>query len=301
MGKVLTLLYHRVRQYEKDIQLLAVTPEHFMEQMNWLKENYRIVKFDEDWDLIDEDAVCITFDDGYRDNFLTAVPILNDLQIPATIFVATGNIDSNREMWWDELERNLLLDKTYQKSFYLRDDLFECIWDTSSRKRREDLYYTLHWLMKQVGVNKRNDWIKQLQNWNTFNEDGRNENKCFQIEDLECIDISYILIGGHTVNHPCLSNISAEEQLKEIMISKQQLEKVFGREVCTFSYPFGGRTDYSEETIKICKKLKFSKVAANIPGIWESGDDPYQIPRHIVRDWGLEQFKKSVRTFWEGK
>lgn len=300
MGRVLTLLYHRVRQYEKDIQLLAVTPEHFEEQMRWLRENYRIVSFDEDWNQIEGDAVCITFDDGYRDNFLTAIPILNELQIPATIFVATGNIDTDYEMWWDELERNLLVDKTYQNNFHLKDDLFECTWNTSTIERREDLYYTLHWLMKLIDVKKRNDWLNQLQEWNGFAENGRKENKVFQTKDIKDIDMSEILIGAHTVNHPVLANMFAEQQKKEIEISARQIEAIFGKPVRTFSYPFGGRTDYNEETMQVCKELGFLKVAANIPGIWKNGDDLYQIPRRIVRDWNLEQFKEHIKAFWKG-
>lgn len=300
MGRVLTLLYHRVHEYKEDIQLLAVTPEHFAEQMRWLHENYKIVSFDEDWGRIEGDAVCITFDDGYRDNFLTAVPILRRWQIPAVIFVATGNVDTGHEMWWDELERNLLIEKIYDSSFHLSDELFECTWNISTAERRKDLYYTLHWLIKQCNVEKRENWIRQLQKWNGYQEDGREENKCFQTIDLNDIDMSGILIGAHTVNHPVLSKLSAGEQLEEISESKRLLEKVFGETIRTFSYPFGGSSDYNEETIRICKELGFSKVAANIPGIWETGDDLYQIPRHIVRDWDLEQFKEHIEAFWKG-
>lgn len=301
MGSVLSLLYHRVRDYEEDIQLLSVTPKHFYEQMKWLKENYRIVKFGQDWNSVEGDAVCITFDDGYLDNFMTAVPILNKLQIPATFFVTTGNMDTGQEFWWDELERNLLLEKAYQEKFHLLDELFECVWDTKKAEQRKDLYDTLHWLMKQVGAERRNNWIKQLQNWNGYTDKGRKENICVRAEDLRHIDMSRIMIGAHTENHPVLSKLSREEQQKEILISKQKLESILKNPVLTISYPFGGMSDYTEETIRVCKELGFSKAAANIPGIWNKGDDLYQIPRHIVRDWSLEQFQKQIESFWERK
>lgn len=300
MGRVLTLLYHRVRTYGKDVQLLSVTPEHFAGQMDWLKANYKIVRFDEDWSRIDGDAVCITFDDGYRDNFLMAAPILIQRQIPATVFVATGNMDTEREMWWDELERNLLTDKEYPRIFRLADELFGCRWNVETPEQREDLYDTLHWLMWHVGVNRRNDWLKQLQEWNGYTENGREENRCAKSADLKQLDTTKIQIGAHTVNHPVLANMAIEEQRREIERSKRHLESVLSQPIVTFSYPFGGMADYSEETIKVCKELGFSKVAANIPGIWKSGDDLYQTPRCIVRDWDLEQFKKQIKTFWKG-
>lgn len=301
MGRVLTLLYHRVRYYQEDVQLLAVTPDHFREQMAWLKKNYLIVGFDENWDQTEEDAVCITFDDGYRDNFINAVPILNELQIPATIFVSTGNIDTEREMWWDELERNLLIDKEYQKRFHLSDELYECTWNTENMERRRDLYYSLHWLMKEVGIEKRNEWMWQLQRWNGYTVNGREENKALQTEDLKILKSSKIIIGAHTINHPVLSRLSREEQEKEIAGSKKYLEYICGKHVRTFSYPFGGSGDYNDEIIAICKELGFIKVAANVPGIWEKGCDQYQIPRNIVRDWDLDRFKEQIKTYWEGK
>ena len=57
MGKVLTLLYHRVNVLERDIHLLAVSPDHFYEQMVWLKRNFRIVRFEDDWDRLEGEAV----------------------------------------------------------------------------------------------------------------------------------------------------------------------------------------------------------------------------------------------------
>lgn len=301
MGRVLTLLYHRVRPYEKDVQMLCVTPEHFERQMSWLKENYHVVRFADDWDCVEGDAVCITFDDGYRDNFLIAAPILNQLQIPATVFVSTGNMDTGREMWWDELERNLLADKKYQKTFHLSDEIFECTWDVSSFEQREDLYDTMHWLMKQVGAEKRNDWMRQLQEWNGYTEDGRAENVCARAEDLKGLDASQIEIGVHTVGHPVLSKLPMEEQKKEIQTAKKKLEEILGRQILTMSYPFGGVSDYNKDTISVCKSLGFSKAAANIPGVWKPNDDLYQIPRQIVRDWDLQQFQKQMKIFWEGK
>ena len=49
-------------------------------------------------------SVVITFDDGYRDNLLVAKPILEEHGLPATVFVTTGYVGSNRDFWWDELE-----------------------------------------------------------------------------------------------------------------------------------------------------------------------------------------------------
>lgn len=178
MGRVLTLLYHRVNCLEKDINLLAVSPKNFYDQMLYLKQNYKIVKFDEDWSEVEQDAVCITFDDGYFDNYQYAFPILKKLEIPATIFVATGNLDTKEEYWWDELERNLLLDNyQYANTFELKDELFSCKWKTDTYEARKELYDTLHWLMyNKIDIEKRKNWMKQLREWSKLGEIGRSIN-----------------------------------------------------------------------------------------------------------------------------
>lgn len=101
--KVNVLLYHRVCDMKPDIWNLAVSPVQFELQMKYLKENYSIMRFEDDWSNIREKSVVITFDDGYLDNYRNAWPILEKYQIPATFFVSTGNIDSENEFWWDEL------------------------------------------------------------------------------------------------------------------------------------------------------------------------------------------------------
>ena len=301
MSKVLTLLYHRINTLSKDVNLLAVTPEHFYEQMRWVKSRYPIVRFEDNWDLLSEDSICITFDDGYRDNFLNAIPILNELEIPATIFVSTGNIDTPNEMWWDELERNLLIEKDYKKEFRLQDPLWGCSWNVSTTERRLDLYYTLHWIMKNfLTIESRNNWIMQLERWNGFTNIGRPVNFSLQTEDLVNLDLRNITIGAHTVNHASLSKLGREKQYEEILVSKRRLEEIFKKEIQVFSYPFGGKDDYNADTISICSELGFVKAAANVKGIWNEVTNKYEIPRCIVRNWKLEEYKKNIDLFWKG-
>ena len=81
---------------------------------------------------MDSDAVAITIDDGYLDNLQYAVPILEELEIPATIFVSTGTMEQDRELWWDELESLLLVGGSFTPFFALEDEEFGCRWDTST-------------------------------------------------------------------------------------------------------------------------------------------------------------------------
>lgn len=299
MCRVLTLLYHRVTDLEYDKNLLAVTPDNFFEQMVYLKNNFPIVRYEQDWNQLDRDAVCITFDDGYMDNFTEAVPILRELDIPATVFVSTANINTDEEFWWDELER-LLLDKEYNyyETFSLVDDLFSCQWSTKTFSEREELYDTLHWLMyNKIAVNKRKNWINQLRTWKQTGNVGRVQNQVMQTNKID-LQNPLLTIGAHTVNHPSLKRLSYQEQYYEISQSIKDLEILLKRKVDVFSYPFGSGEDYDRMTIEICKELQIQKAAANIPGIWSRQCDQYQIPRNIIRNWNFREYRNRIKSFW---
>lgn len=95
---IMILLYHRCAVLETDPQLLAVTPENFANQVKWLKERYPVLRFDEPWELVREPSIVLTFDDGYWDNYAYAVPILERLHVPATIFVSTERIGTDKKL-----------------------------------------------------------------------------------------------------------------------------------------------------------------------------------------------------------
>ena len=300
VGGVVRLLYHRVNNLEYDKNLLAVTPENFYDQMIYIKNNFPVIRFEDDWMGVKDDAVCITFDDGYMDNFTNALPILQELELPATIFLATGNINTCEEFWWDELER-LLLDagSDYAGSFMLKDLLFSCKWTTETYLDRNELYDTLHWLMyDKVTVKRRKDWIRQLREWRNTGSCGRKENRAVWPDEID-IDSPILTLGAHTVNHPSLRNMSIEEQCYEISQSIKDVENLSGRKVSVFSYPFGGREDFNEVTIRICREQHIIKAAANIPGIWTFQSDDYQIPRNIVRNWNQTEYVRKIEDFWK--
>lgn len=300
---ILTLLYHRVGYLKKDTFQLGVSPENFRGQMCWLKDRYPVVRFEEDWSRAKGDAVCITFDDGYLDNFTVALPILEELQIPATVFVATGGMETGACMWWDELERLLLEDGiVYPGTFTLEDELFHCTWKTYTYEERKDLLFVLHRLMlAYISTNQRNDWLEQMRMWREAGDETKGDYSRIWAETraVELMNNRWLTIGAHTVSHPSLGRLEAGEQREEIGASMKILESLLNRKISTFSYPFGTKGDYSDVSIGICRELGLEKAASNYPGIWEPGIDNFQVPRCIVRDWNVQEFAKQVKEMWE--
>lgn len=301
-NKVLTLYYHRINTLESDFNLLCVSPTRFRQQMLYLKRNYQIIRFEDDWSLLDQDAVAITFDDGYKDNLENALPILKELEIPATVFVSTGTMGQDRELWWDELENLLLVGKAFPQELWLDDTEFHCRWRTDTYEHRKNCYTALHYLMKNYAeAERRDDWLRQLWQWKGAKRKARKENLTLSAQECRRLAESKVIsIGAHTVSHPSLAGLDRQAQEREAGISIECLSRILQKEITLFSYPFGNpEKDFNEVTIDICRRMGIRKAATTECALWNQATDPYKIPRRIVRNWGVEEFEQKIREYWE--
>lgn len=294
---VLVLLYHRIATLPADADLLAVTPERFREQLRWIKDRLSFARFEADWSKIDKPAVAVTFDDGYADNFHAALPILDELGVPATFFITSGNVDSAEEFWWDELARLLPgVPGTASLELPVRSTRHRL--DTSTEAARQHAYARTHRLLFDAPVDERRGILKALREWSDSNGAVRQSHRALSTTELQSLaDNPLVTIGAHTVNHARLAVLDVEEQRREITASKAALETRLGRRIEVFAYPFGGRRDYTPQTTAICRETGFRKAASNFPGNAHRWTDPLQIPRHLVRNWDVGEFAMHIESF----
>jgi len=296
---VVVLIYHRITKLPDDRRLLAVFPDHFRGHMQYLKKNFRIVRFEENWNGLREPAVAITFDDGYADNVLEALPILEDIGVAATFFVSTGTIGTRHEFSWDELERIILGQTDYPARFNLKNDDQEKNWPTANSQQRQAMYNDLLPLIQRLPLKQREQWLGELRDWAGLNQGGREANRPLTHDELRLLGQSlWATIGAHTVTHTPLSVLSADEQRSEILSSRQYLEDFLQKKITVFSYPFGEKRDYNAHSVQICREAGFIRVAANFPGQAHSWTDPFQIPRQLVRNWDVDTFAKAMGRFF---
>lgn len=235
-GKILILLYHKICELERDWNELAVKPETFINQMRYLQSKYTIIRSDDDWDQCNQDAVVVTFDDGFEDNYTNAFPILEKLQIPATFFISTGNIDSKNEIWCNELVKVIFEGASQNKRFVSQRGTIQFEFETKNLSQRVELYRVLRQLLLRVSITERNYIMDDLRKWgNIARESGRLTYKMMTADQIkELSESKYMTIGAHTVNHSSLGALSYEEQLYEITESKEKLESITGRKSSCF-------------------------------------------------------------------
>ena len=296
---VVVLCYHRVTSRLSDLNSVVVSPDNFRVQMEYLKRNFRIVRFEENWERLDTPAVAITFDDGYADNLTEALPILKQLEVPATFFICTGNIDTCNEFWWDALERMVSGPNGYSARFALQDSRHGRVWPTLTTEERLIMFRDLHQLFMGGALEERSEWLQQVTSWAGGNCLDANTNRLLTSDELqEMVSHAEVTIGAHTVTHRRLSTLSEAEQRHEIVESGRRLASIIGKAVPVFAYPFGKKTDFDITSIRMCREAGYLKAAAAFPGEAHRWTNPHQIPRHFVYNWNLDEFTYKLKRLW---
>ena len=324
----LVLLYHRVIDVSSDPQLLCVTKKHFAEHLEVLKKRTNAISLKRlnqnlhDKSLIGRSAV-VTFDDGYADNFHNAKPLLEQFDIPATVFVASGYVGSTHEFWWDELERLLLQPGTLPATFQLNingstyqgklkewarygEDDYQRhrSWNVLKRDDptlRHSQYRSLHQTLRPLAEGDRRKALNELAALaGTMSQKGTTHRALSRDEVFRLGSHDLVEVGSHTVTHPVLSALPIAEQRFEIQKSKNELEEIIGHPITNFAYPYGSREDYTAETIALVREAGFNCACSNFADIVCQDTDPFQIPRVIVRDWDGETFARQLRQWFLG-
>jgi len=298
------LMYHRVADLPADPYGLAVKPDHFAQHMDIVRRTCVPMPLE---DLVDavisgtlpRRSVAVTFDDGYVDNLTRAYPLLQAAGVPATVFVASGWVDSEREFWWDELERILLVGEDAPRELELHIDGREYGWVTETLEQRCEAHRSLHRLLSAQRTEERERAVDQIRIWATLPPIGRVGYRTLASEELARLSESGLVrIGGHTVTHPVLSLLSVQDQRREIIEGRSALEQILGRQVRTFAYPYGSAVDWTDATADIVRDVGFHGAVTTVPGSIESGDDPYRLRRWAVGDWDGSRFQRELESFF---
>ena len=308
------LLYHGVSSTSEKGNYFGgaafIPRDTFERQICYLKANFHILSLRDVITKLESGtelpcgSVVITFDDGYRDNFTCAYPILKRLDIPFTVFITTNFINNQKVPWWLRLEDFL---DSYRGKLVVSGDSAERTYDLSGLIERYRLYRHARSAILSMTLEEREDFLEHLE---TKAGVTRNlENRRFMSwEEVRLLAADPLVeIGSHTISHPVVANLCNGELHDEIAGSKQFIENKLGLPIVSFSYPYGQRTHYSQDTIAELRESGYSCAVTGVEAINGSGANLYEMHRiWIERDdtWpifiskivGLGAFVRSVRT-----
>jgi peptidoglycan/xylan/chitin deacetylase (PgdA/CDA1 family) len=194
--------------------------------------------------------VIVTFDDGYRGVLDHALPILERYGIPATVFVSASPMLDGRHFWFDALCR------------------------------------------RQGEAAVLNARALPYHEWQALTEstatalDETESHRPLTVAELERLAASpYIEIGAHTLTHPTLALAPVADQQREIAGGRAALERVLGKPVPAFAYPYGNLFgDYTSETVSLVHDARFDLAFTTGASFAKVEGDPLQIPRFMMLD-----------------
>ena len=279
--KALILMYHRFVQHENE-DSAKTSARSFIAHLEYLKTHYRLVPMS----LISEHiqtgtplppaTAAVTIDDGYRDAYTVAFPLLRERKIPATLFVATGFVDLECWLWTDKM-RYVLSHTTAGKIEV----------DIGNQK----LSLTLGGQASRAnGASRVNSLLKTV-------PDAVKENEIMRLAislDVEIPEVppaefqpltwdearemyqDGIEIGSHTRSHPILTNVDDARLRAELSESKSRLETIFSHRIDLFCYPNG---NMDERVRRAAAQAGYRCAVTVEPGLVNGKSDPLALKR----------------------
>lgn len=263
----LILLYHRVDSVPSDPLGLRVQPTNFASHLEAIRRLGRPVPLEE---LVRAAAsgddtrgwIALSFDDGYATVLSDALPLLEERDVPATVFVATGA--PGRLFWWDRLAASRETGDRRQ----LRNDI-------DRRSRGAVSPYGSH----------------------DLEEEDHEPLRSLTVGELVALSSSSLIdVGAHTSDHLRLAGRSEAEQRLQIEPSRDFLARTLGRAPAGFSYPFGLREDFDHASVALARR-GFAYAVTNEVGRVSSRADRHRLPRLWCDDLDGREFAAFLKSW----
>lgn len=289
------LMFHRVRNLRKDsIQYndhLSVSPEffdHLLAQAE--KARYSFISLDELVDLLEKKkkfskVLALTFDDGYMDNLINALPVMEQYNAPATIFCATGLMTGEAGLWWDILEEYILSHDTVETVSGMR-----MIANTKEEKEKIFLFVRQELLFLQE--KEQENYFVRL-GYLPEELKRRSRQEMIPVKMLASYRESRLVsFGSHTHSHSACGKFSSERFAGELTHSLQLLRST-GADVRHFAYPYGDDVKDLGKFREIFLQHGIRSCSTTFSGFVSCDTSPLFLPRFFVSEYADFTVKKN--------
>ena len=301
-GNGMIICYHRVVnndefKIEKSPQKnLIISKNSFENHLSFLKKNYDVVSIDKMINHLNSKSknfkVSITFDDGYKDNLINALPLLNKYQLPATIYLTTRFQEGDCRMWWYEIWE--IVNSSENINFKWNGEKIN--FNTNTFNQKIIAYNYLTCIISKLSYEMQNNFTKKITDKSYVQKNYKE--LCLSWDDVRLLSKSeHITIGAHSHTHSSLKNLETGLVKFEIEESKKLIEKNINKEVNHMAYPFGTFEDVSDREAEIVKSLNFKSGVITIPKSIEESTNIFLLPRVAVGNINMNTFKSKIRGF----
>jgi peptidoglycan/xylan/chitin deacetylase (PgdA/CDA1 family) len=253
----------------------------FDQELDFLKKYFDVVNLDKIADTLHEGkkfnrpTVAITVDDGYKDNYDLLFPIVKKHQVPVTIFLSTGVIGTNQQLWFSSLSNAIL--NTKRESLFLNGIFTGKTFPLKNLEEKRASYNSIVQKLKTVETTKRDDYLHLI--------DEKLETKTsphrlmLNWDEIREMHNNGVYFGAHTITHPILSKVSNPDGIKEIDESRKKIEQELSIRVRHFAFPNGRPQDFTDELRTFCRHSGFDSVSSCDFGNNSTATDVWNLKR----------------------
>lgn len=291
------LTYHRLTATDNPF-FPGVPVDVFDRQVRFLAQHYQVVDLAELLGHLDsgrpipQDAVAVTFDDGYRDNYELAFPVLQRYGVSATIFLTTSFVNRDDVLWNDKV--SLALKHTRCQELTMSYDGAERSYPLHTLAQRVSTMWELLRLLRRVPHTQRLSMIDELVQRLGVEDFSELWDTMLTWDHVRHMHQHGISFGAHTVTHPMLSRVSVDEAGHEIRQSKHSIEEALDTRIELFAYPDGGPTAFNDTVKALVEAAGFRAAVTTILGTNDAATDRYELRRDGLGEMELAAFASTL-------
>jgi peptidoglycan/xylan/chitin deacetylase (PgdA/CDA1 family) len=198
--------------------------------------------------------VCLTFDDGFVDNYTEAFAICCELGVPMTVYLVSGFVRREFPMWGLGLEEAIVA-----------NDALEFTWEgkelkldarTIRQKRQVHSAIASRFVLARPGdIRRVCSELGDRYGIDFMALSDRNALSGKMIAEMQASGL--VEFGAHSVDHAYLSRLEGSGAHWEIMESKRDCEALVGAEIRHFAYPYGDEGSFGSREMEFCRELGF--------------------------------------------
>jgi peptidoglycan/xylan/chitin deacetylase (PgdA/CDA1 family) len=286
------LYYHHVFESLDNFNDSEIDQHTFENQIKYLNKHYNLLSVSDALEKIKnntlpEKSLIITFDDGYRDNYQYAVPILEKYKVPATFFIATEGLQSGF-LWNNTIE--LVIKNT--QSCIIKDNIIGEEIDITNDRLKLRAIKLLTTSLKRLSSESRQEKIELL-----IKQLGITTYERMMMSESEIIKLyeKGFEIGAHTHSHTILSTENIEQCKQEVLLSKHTLESIIGEKINYFAFPNGAfGIDFTSTHRNLVEELGFKAAFSTNDGGCFDNSNLFSLPRFMTKQKNLPLFALSI-------
>jgi peptidoglycan/xylan/chitin deacetylase (PgdA/CDA1 family) len=279
------LMYHSVMEDPRSqgtfLGGIIHSREVFRWQMELLARQYRPASMDQVNRFVRGEAevadrtVVVTFDDGYTDNYEIAAPVLNEVGVPATVYVTVECVERGNLPWPARLR---FIFRTTKKGNWI--DSAGKAWPLSGDIEREKAFLLSCNECCTLAGETQEKYVSRLEDDLGARVPVESGALMMNYDQIRALARQGHIVGSHTMTHPNLAHVNLQDATRELTESKRRLEQQLKAAAVHFSYPCPALSPHwTNQTVAASRDAGYETAVTTDGGLARKGDNPLQLKR----------------------